>query len=77
MSAKHHQVSAPITGTIWKITTQVGQKVGEMDTVIIMESMKMEMPIEAGRDGAIREILVQEGQSVTEGQPLMVVDLDG
>lgn len=71
---RKHQVAAPIAGTIWKITTTVGSEVAEEDTVIIMESMKMEMPVEAGRSGKIKEIHVKEGQPVTEGQLLFVVE---
>lgn len=69
-----HKVLAPITGTIWKIVTSIDAEHGEEDTVIIMESMKMEMPVEAGRSGKIKEIHVKEGQPVTEGQLLFVVE---
>jgi acetyl-CoA carboxylase biotin carboxyl carrier protein len=69
-----HQVLAPITGTIWKITQSHGNAVGETDTVVIMESMKMEMPVEAGCDGKVLEIHVKEGQPVTEGQPLFTIE---
>ena len=75
MQSQHHQVTAPITGTIWKITTTIDTEVGETDTVIIMESMKMEMPVEAGRDGVVHQILIQEGQPVNEGQPLLLLRL--
>jgi acetyl-CoA carboxylase biotin carboxyl carrier protein len=71
MQSKKHEVPAPITGTIWKITTTVGAQIGETDTVVIMESMKMEMPVEAGYDGEVVEILIKEGQPVNEGQPLV------
>lgn len=70
-----HAVLAPLTGNIWKITVAIGAIVGETDTLIIMESMKMEIPVEAGRDGVVEQLLVQEGQSVTEGQPLAVIKL--
>jgi len=69
-----HKVLAPITGTIWKIVTSIDAEHGEEDTVIIMESMKMEMPVEAGRSGKIKEIHVKEGEPVTEGQLLFVVE---
>ena len=68
---RKHEVTAPIAGTIWKITTTVGSVVGEEDVVLIMESMKMEMPVEAEDEGVIDEILVKEGQPVTEGAPLV------
>ncbi len=71
-----HKVLAPITGTIWKITTSPGTKVGEEEVVIIMESMKMEMPIEAGRSGKVFEIHIKEGMAVTEGQLLLSIHED-
>ena len=62
-------VEANITGTVWKIEVAVGDTIAEGDTVVILESMKMEMPIEAEDDGTVAEILVEEGQSVQEGDP--------
>jgi acetyl-CoA carboxylase biotin carboxyl carrier protein len=67
-------VDAHITGTVWKIEVAVGDAVHEGDTVVILESMKMEMPVEAEDEGTVREVLVQEGQSVSEGDPLVVLD---
>ena len=66
-----HVINAHITGTVWKITTAVGQKVDEGDTVAILESMKMEMPVEAEQSGVVAEILVKENQQVMEGAPLI------
>lgn len=66
----HHVVAAPITGNIWKITAKVGDTVAAEDTLLIMESMKMEIPVEAGEAGVVEEILTQEGVAVTEAQPL-------
>ena len=60
-------VEAHITGTVWKIEVEVGDTVEEGDTVVILESMKMEMPVEAEDEGTVTEILCQEGQSVSEG----------
>jgi acetyl-CoA carboxylase biotin carboxyl carrier protein len=67
-------VEAHITGTVWKIECEVGQEIGEGDTVVILESMKMEMPVEAEDDGTVREIVCQEGQSVSEGDTLVVLE---
>ena len=67
-------VQAHITGTVWKIEVTVGDTVAEGDTVLILESMKMEMPVEAEDDGTVKEILVEEGQSVSEGDPLVVLE---
>ena len=67
------QVEAHITGTVWKIEVAVGDKVQEGDPVVILESMKMEMPIEAEDDGTVAEIRVEEGQTVKEGDVLVVL----
>ena len=67
-------VEAHITGTVWKVECKVGQEVEEGDTLVIIESMKMEMPVEAEDDGKVREISCQEGQSVSEGDTLVVLE---
>jgi acetyl-CoA carboxylase biotin carboxyl carrier protein len=67
-------VEAHITGTVWKIECQVGQSVGEGDTLVILESMKMEMPVEAEDAGTVKEIRCEEGQSVSEGDTLVVLE---
>src|SRR6266545_2544034 len=54
-------VRAHITGTVWKIEVKVGDAVTEGQTVVILESMKMEMPVEAPADGKVSAILVKEG----------------
>jgi acetyl-CoA carboxylase biotin carboxyl carrier protein len=67
-------VEAHITGTVWKIECQVGQEVEEGDTLVILESMKMEMPVEAEDDGKVSSIECEEGQSVSEGDTLVVLE---
>jgi acetyl-CoA carboxylase biotin carboxyl carrier protein len=67
-------VEAHITGTVWKIEVAVGDTVQEGDTVLILESMKMEMPVEAEDEGTVKQILVEEGQSVSEGDTLVVLE---
>ena len=67
-------VEAHITGTVWKIECEVGQQVNEGDTVVILESMKMEMPVETEDDGTVKEIACEEGQSVSEGDTLVVLE---
>ena len=67
-------VEAHITGTVWKIECEVGQSVEEGDTLVILESMKMEMPVEAEDDGVVKEIKVAEGASVSEGDILVVLE---
>ena len=67
-------VEAHITGTVWKIECEVGQAIAEGDTVVILESMKMEMPVESEDDGTVKEIACKEGQSVSEGDVLVVLE---
>jgi acetyl-CoA carboxylase biotin carboxyl carrier protein len=66
-------VAAHITGTVWKIEVKVGQQVSEGETLIILESMKMEMPIEAPEGGTVKEIRCKEAQGVNEGDILVVL----
>jgi acetyl-CoA carboxylase biotin carboxyl carrier protein len=68
------RVNAHITGTVWKIEVKVGDEVAEGQTVVILESMKMEMPVESPAAGKVSAILVKEGQAVEEGAG--VVELD-
>ncbi len=67
-------VEAHITGTVWKVECQVGQDVEEGDTLVILESMKMEMPVEAEDEGTVAEIRCEEGQAVSEGDTLVVLE---
>ena len=67
-------VEAHITGTVFKIETSVGAQVEPGDVLIILESMKMEMPVEAPGAGRVSEIRVEEGQSVEEGETLVVLE---
>ncbi len=67
-------IEAHITGTVWKIEVAVGDEVGEGDTVVILESMKMEMPVEAEDPGKVSEIRCEEGQPVSEGDVLVVLE---
>jgi acetyl-CoA carboxylase biotin carboxyl carrier protein len=64
-------IKAHITGTVWKIEVKLGDSVSEGTVVAILESMKMEMPVEAEDEGVVEEILVKEGEAVTEGAPLV------
>jgi len=66
-------VTAHITGTVWKIECKVGQQVNAGDTLVILESMKMEMPVEAADGGVVKEIRCKEAQSVAEGDVLVVL----
>ena len=68
------EIEAHITGTVWKVEVAVGDTVEEGDTVVILESMKMEMPVEAEDEGTVKEVLCEEGQAVNEGDALVVLD---
>jgi acetyl-CoA carboxylase biotin carboxyl carrier protein len=65
------QVTAHIAGTVWKIEVNVGDEVQEGQTVVILESMKMEMPVEAPAAGKVTRVLVSPGDAVEEGRPLL------
>jgi acetyl-CoA carboxylase biotin carboxyl carrier protein len=66
-------VCAHITGTIWKIEVKEGQSVAEGQTCVILESMKMEMPVEAPAAGKVEKIACAEGQAVNEGDVLLTL----
>jgi acetyl-CoA carboxylase biotin carboxyl carrier protein len=67
------EITAHITGTVWKIEKRVGDRIAEGDAVVILESMKMEMPVDSPVAGQVVEVRCAEGQSVAEGAVLMVV----
>jgi acetyl-CoA carboxylase biotin carboxyl carrier protein len=67
-------VTAPVTGTVWKIPVKVGDSVNEGQTLVILESMKMEMPVEAPGSGKVGKIHVAEGQPVEEGDVLVSLE---
>jgi acetyl-CoA carboxylase biotin carboxyl carrier protein len=67
-------VKAHITGVVFQITSKPGDSVAAGDPVIVLESMKMEIPVEAPRAGKIKEIKVAEGQTVQEGDTVAVLD---
>lgn len=66
-------VQAHITGTVWKIEVKPGDSVDEGQTLIIIESMKMEMPVESPVKGKVEQIAVAEGQAVDEGAVLLTI----
>ena len=68
-----HRIESLVTGTVWKLERQAGDTLVEGDTILIIESMKMEIPIDAPTHGVLRELLVAEGESVSEGQVLAVL----
>jgi biotin carboxyl carrier protein len=68
------EVEAQIAGSVWKIETSVGTEVAEEDVLLILESMKMEIPVEAPCAGRVSEIRVAEGESIEEGAVLAVIE---
>ncbi len=62
------EIESEIAGKVWKIETEIGQQLEEDDSILILESMKMEIPVDAPEDGKLIEILVKEGDPVSEGQ---------
>lgn len=67
-------VKAELVGNVWKITSKVGDQVAEDDVLMILESMKMEIPVTAPKAGRIAEIRVKETDVVREGQVLVVLE---
>ncbi len=70
-------IQAVVTGSVWQIVVGPGHRVETGETVVLLESMKMEIPVEAESSGTVRDILVTEGQSVTEGDNLLILETDG
>ena len=68
------QIKAELAGNLWKIVVREGQQVGADETLMILESMKMEIPVNSLAAGRVTKIHVREGQSVQEGQLLADVD---
>jgi len=66
-------VKSEITGKIWKVEASVGQSVSQDDQLVVIESMKMEIPVLAPAAGVVREIRVAEGEEVKEGQIVAVL----
>ena len=67
-------VKAHITGVVFQITSKVGDALAAGDPVIVLESMKMEIPVEAPRAGVVREVRVSEGETVQEGDVVATLD---
>ena len=67
-------IKSEIAGSVWKIEVEIGQTVTEGQVLVILESMKMEIPVEAPGSGRVGEIMVVEGAPVAEDQPLLRLD---
>ena len=68
------RVKSDIAGKVWQIEASIGQQLAEEDTIVVLESMKMEIPVVAPTAGVLREILVGEGDPVQEGQEVAVIE---
>ncbi len=67
-------VKTEITGKVWKVTATQGQRLAEDDAIVILESMKMEIPVPAPLDCTIVDIVVAEGDTVTEGDVIAYIE---
>jgi biotin carboxyl carrier protein len=68
------EIKAQITGVVFQVTARPGDAVAAGDPVIVLESMKMEIPVEAPRAGSVAEMRVAEGQTVHEGETVAVLE---
>lgn len=69
-----HEVVADLVANVWKITVSQGDRVAEDETLVILESMKMEIPVESPASGVITRLAVTEGDTIDEGDLIAVVD---
>lgn len=67
-------VESEVTGKVWKIESEVGNSVSEGDVLLVIESMKMEIPIESPASGTLRELRVNKDDSVDEDQVIAVIE---
>lgn len=67
-------IRSEVAGNVWKIEVSVGQQVAAGDTLLIIESMKMEIPVEAPADGKVVQIHVTEGQAIAENALVIAID---
>jgi biotin carboxyl carrier protein len=68
------EIKSEITGTVWKVVARPGDAVSAGDTLVVIESMKMEIPVITEDAGTVKEILVKEKDPVAEGQVVAVLD---
>ena len=70
------EVTSEVTGKVWKMEKQAGERVEEEDIIMILESMKMEIPVEAPCNGTLLEVLVNEEDAVEEDQVVAIIEAD-
>jgi acetyl-CoA carboxylase biotin carboxyl carrier protein len=68
------EIKSEITGTVWQVKVQPGAKVESGDTLIVIESMKMEIPVITEDGGTVKEVLVKEKDPVAEGQVVAILE---
>ena len=68
------EVRAELSASVWQVKVEAGQQVAVGDTLVILESMKMEIPVEAERAGVVREVLVKPDDLVQQGDPLVMLE---
>jgi acetyl-CoA carboxylase biotin carboxyl carrier protein len=67
------EAKTEVTGAVWKIVTEIGQRVEAGETIMIIESMKMEIPVMSEEGGVIQKFLVEEKTPVSEGQVVAIL----
>ena len=68
------EVPSPITGSVWKVLVEKGAAVGEGETLVILESMKMEIRVKSPHSGKVAEIRVKEGDSILEDDVVAIIE---
>jgi acetyl-CoA carboxylase biotin carboxyl carrier protein len=68
------EIKSEVAGTVWLVETEVGAKVAEDDTLIVLESMKMEIPVDAPQAGTVVEILVAKDDPIAEEQVVVIIE---
>lgn len=68
------EILSPITGSVWKIVAEIGTQINEGETIVILESMKMEIRVKSPHNGKITEIRVKEGDSILEDDIIAIIE---
>jgi len=68
------EVSSEVAGTVWEMSVKIGDKVAKGDALVVLESMKMEIPVESPADGTVIELKVSKGDLVEEEQVVAVIE---
>jgi biotin carboxyl carrier protein len=68
------EIRAPLTGVVFRVLVSAGDKVAAGETVVVLESMKMEINVDALVDGTVKQVLKQEGEQVEAEQPLVIIE---